>query len=137
MDLTLILALAAVLVAIGAFAMVLRRGHGHEGVALEPEGEQRRRADSPLVPHHPAEEARRRTRHERHPAGEELVVLEDDQGLQTVDNIIPAVNAEASSDVLLEALNEVSAALTTDKLIEMAHEISADPAGSTVADESG
>ena len=35
MDLTLILALAAVLVAIGAFAMVLRRGHGHEGVALK------------------------------------------------------------------------------------------------------
>lgn len=52
-------------------------------------------------------------------AGEELVVLEDDQGLQTVDNIIPAVNAEASSDVLLEALNEVSAALTTDKLVAL------------------
>lgn len=52
-------------------------------------------------------------------AGEELVVLEDDQGLQTVDNIIPAVNAEASSDVMLEALNQVSAALTTDKLVAL------------------
>jgi osmoprotectant transport system substrate-binding protein len=52
-------------------------------------------------------------------AGEELVVLEDDQQLQTVDNIIPAVNAEASSDALLEALNNVSAALDTDKLVAL------------------
>lgn len=49
--------------------------------------------------------------------GEDLVVLDDDQQLQTVDNVIPAVNAEASSDALLEALNNVSAALDTDKLI--------------------
>lgn len=52
-------------------------------------------------------------------AGEELVVLEDDKGLQTVDNVIPAVNAAASSDALLAALNAVSAALTTDKLIAL------------------
>jgi osmoprotectant transport system substrate-binding protein len=52
-------------------------------------------------------------------AGDELVVLEDDQQLQTVDNVIPAVNAEASSDVMLEALNKVSAALDTDKLIAL------------------
>jgi len=52
-------------------------------------------------------------------AGEDLVVLEDDQQLQTVDNIIPAVNAEASSDALLEALNNVSAALDTDKLVAL------------------
>ncbi len=52
-------------------------------------------------------------------AGEDLVVLEDDQQLQTVDNIIPAVNAEASSDALLEALNTVSAALDTDKLVAL------------------
>lgn len=52
-------------------------------------------------------------------AGEELVVLEDDQQLQTVDNIIPAVNADASSDALLEALNGVSAALDTDKLVAL------------------
>ena len=31
-------------------------------------------------------------------AGDELVVLEDDKQLQTVDNIIPAVNAEAATD---------------------------------------
>jgi osmoprotectant transport system substrate-binding protein len=52
-------------------------------------------------------------------AGDELVVLDDDKGLQTVDNIIPAVNAEASSDAMLEALNAVSAALDTDKLIAL------------------
>ena len=52
-------------------------------------------------------------------AGDQLVVLEDDQQLQTVDNIIPAVNAEASSDALLEALNAVSAALDTDTLISL------------------
>jgi osmoprotectant transport system substrate-binding protein len=52
-------------------------------------------------------------------AGEELVVLDDDKNLQTVDNVIPAVNAEASSDAMLEALNKVSAALDTDKLIAL------------------
>ena len=52
-------------------------------------------------------------------AGDQLVVLEDDQELQTVDNIIPAVNAEASSDAMLEALNEVSDALDTDTLISL------------------
>lgn len=51
--------------------------------------------------------------------GEELVVLDDDKGLQTVDNVIPAVNAESSSDALLEALNAVSAALDTEKLIAL------------------
>ena len=52
-------------------------------------------------------------------AGDELVVLDDDKGLQTVDNIIPAVNAEASSDAMIEALNGVSAALDTDKLVAL------------------
>jgi osmoprotectant transport system substrate-binding protein len=53
-------------------------------------------------------------------AGDELVVLEDDQQLQTVDNIIPAVNADAASDPMIEALNNVSAALDdTDKLIAL------------------
>jgi osmoprotectant transport system substrate-binding protein len=52
-------------------------------------------------------------------AGDSLVALEDDKGLQTVDNIIPAVNADASSPELLDALNEVSAALDTPKLIEL------------------
>ena len=52
-------------------------------------------------------------------AGDQLVVLDDDQGLQTVDNIIPAVNAKASSDAMIKALDAVSAALDTDKLIAL------------------
>ena len=52
-------------------------------------------------------------------AGEELVVLEDDKSLQTVDNIIPAVSAAAATPELLAALDAVSAALTTDDLIAL------------------
>ena len=54
-------------------------------------------------------------------AGEQLVVLEDDQQLQNADNIIPAVNAAAAqaNPALLEALNAVSAVLTTEDLIQM------------------
>lgn len=52
-------------------------------------------------------------------AGDALVVLDDDQGLQTVDNIIPAVNAAAieGDDAFLAVLDEVSAALDTELLI--------------------
>ncbi|MCZ2858291.1 glycine betaine ABC transporter substrate-binding protein [Blastococcus sp. VKM Ac-2987] len=54
-------------------------------------------------------------------AGDQLVVLEDDQQLQNADNIIPAVNAAAAeaNPALLETLNSISAVLTTDDLIEM------------------
>jgi osmoprotectant transport system substrate-binding protein len=54
-------------------------------------------------------------------AGDQLVVLEDDKGLQNADNIVPAVNAAAASanPALLEALNAVSATLTEDDLISM------------------
>jgi len=53
--------------------------------------------------------------------GQELVVLEDDQQLQTVDNVIPAVNAAtAKADPgLLPLLDSVSAALDTDALIAL------------------
>jgi len=50
-------------------------------------------------------------------AGQELVVLADDKKLQTVDNIVPAVNASKAKPELLAALDTVSAALTTEKLI--------------------
>ena len=52
-------------------------------------------------------------------AGDALVVLDDDQGLQTVDNVVPAVNAAAVSDdtALLALLDEVSATLDTPTLI--------------------
>ncbi|HKT06131.1 MAG TPA: glycine betaine ABC transporter substrate-binding protein [Rugosimonospora sp.] len=52
-------------------------------------------------------------------AGTQLVALADDKKLQTVDNIIPAVNAKAVKPGLLEALNKVSAALDTPKLISL------------------
>jgi len=54
-------------------------------------------------------------------AGDQLVVLEDDKQLQNADNVIPAVNAAAAqaNPALLEALNAVSAELTTEDLIEM------------------
>lgn len=52
-------------------------------------------------------------------AGEELVVLDDDQDLQTVDNLIPAVSAAASSPELLAALNAVSASMDTEILIDL------------------
>lgn len=50
-------------------------------------------------------------------AGDTLVALQDDKKLQTVDNIIPAINSKAATDPLITALNKVSAALTTDKLV--------------------
>jgi osmoprotectant transport system substrate-binding protein len=52
-------------------------------------------------------------------AGQDLVVLDDDKHLQTVDNLIPAVNKSKSSDAMLAALDKVSAALTTADLVSM------------------
>lgn len=54
-------------------------------------------------------------------AGESLVVLEDDQGLQNADNVIPAVNAQVAQQqpAVLELLDSVSAALDTERLIEL------------------
>jgi osmoprotectant transport system substrate-binding protein len=54
-------------------------------------------------------------------AGDQLVVLEDDQALQNADNVIPAVHAAtaAAQPALLPALNAVSAALTTEELIDL------------------
>src|SRR3954468_19671091 len=54
-------------------------------------------------------------------AGDKLVVLEDDKGLQNADNIVPAVNAAAAqaNPALLPALDAVSAELTTGELVEM------------------
>jgi osmoprotectant transport system substrate-binding protein len=54
-------------------------------------------------------------------AGDQLVVLEDDQHLQNADNVIPAVNAAFAQGqpALLPALNAVSAKLTTKDLVDM------------------
>ena len=74
--------------------------------------------------------------------GEQLVLLEDDKQLQTVDNVIPAVNAQASSPALLEALNAVSAELTTEDLTNLISAVndqrqSAVDAASAYVDEHG
>ncbi len=54
-------------------------------------------------------------------AGDQLVVLEDDQQLQNADNIVPAVNLATAqaNPTLLPALDAVSAAMTTEELIEL------------------
>ncbi len=54
-------------------------------------------------------------------AGNQLVALQDDKHLQTVDNVIPAVNAKAatSSPALVGVLDAVSATLDTTKLIAL------------------
>jgi osmoprotectant transport system substrate-binding protein len=52
-------------------------------------------------------------------ADKNLVVLTDDKKLQTVDNVIPAINAKKASPELVAALDQVSAALDTAKLIKL------------------
>lgn len=47
----------------------------------------------------------------------DFVVLEDDKGLLSADNIVPIVRAEASDDELIAALDELSEQLTTEDLI--------------------
>jgi osmoprotectant transport system substrate-binding protein len=56
---------------------------------------------------------------EKSSAGDELVVLADDQHLQTVDNVLPVVNAKVHTPALEQALNAVSKVLTTDDLLTM------------------
>ncbi len=51
--------------------------------------------------------------------GSDLVVLDDDKNLQTVDNVIPAINAKVATPALIAALDKASAALTQDKLNAM------------------
>ena len=55
-------------------------------------------------------------------AAKGLVLLEDDQGLNPAENIVPAVRmdiVDAYGDDLVDLLNEVSAAITTPGLTEM------------------
>jgi len=66
-------------------------------------------------------------------AGDKLVVLTDDKGLQNSDNIIPAVNKAAAdkNPQILDLLNSVSAALDTDKLIQLNKAVDIDRKTST------
>ncbi|MBU6147533.1 MAG: ABC transporter substrate-binding protein [Actinomycetales bacterium] len=52
-------------------------------------------------------------------AANNFLVLTDDKSLQTVDNIVAAINSAAFSPAIESALNAVNAALTTDDLIQM------------------
>jgi osmoprotectant transport system substrate-binding protein len=49
-------------------------------------------------------------------ASNNLIVLEDDKGLQLADNVVPAVNISALTPTIQDTLDAVSAALTTDDL---------------------
>jgi osmoprotectant transport system substrate-binding protein len=68
-------------------------------------------------------------------AGEELVVLTDDKKLQTVDNIVPAINAKVSKPDMVAALDKVSAALDTPKLIALNKAVDVDRKTPKVAAE--
>lgn len=50
---------------------------------------------------------------------ENLVVLEDDKGLQAADNITPLINTDVHTDEVEELLNSVSALLTTENVTEL------------------
>lgn len=50
---------------------------------------------------------------------QQIVLLEDDKQLQNAENIVPAVNADAATQPLLDALNKVQGALTQERLLEL------------------
>ena len=55
-----------------------------------------------------------------------LVLLEDDQNLQLADNLVPAVNADAATDELVETLNSLADVLTTEDLAELNRQVDAE-----------
>jgi len=61
-------------------------------------------------------------------AGESLVLLEDDKDLQTVDNVVPAVNAGAAAadPALVPLLDVVSATLDTPTLVQLNKSVDVD-----------
>ena len=61
-------------------------------------------------------------------AARNLVVLDDDKKLQTVDNIVPAIRNDVVDDTIRKTLNKVSAALTTDDLIQLNKQADVDKA---------
>jgi osmoprotectant transport system substrate-binding protein len=68
-------------------------------------------------------------------AGDQLVALDDDKKLQTVDNVIPAVNAKLAQEPLLAALDKVSGVLDTAKLVGLNKATDLDRKSSKVAAE--
>ncbi len=59
-------------------------------------------------------------------AANDWVALEDDKGLQPVDNFIPAVNTASDTPEIDAALNAVSKELTVDAMQEMVAKVSID-----------
>lgn len=56
-----------------------------------------------------------------------LVALEDDQGLQAADNLVPVVNTESAGDpAVAEVLNQLAEVLTTDDLATMNAQVDAE-----------
>lgn len=49
----------------------------------------------------------------------DLVVLDDDQSLQTVDNLVPALSDRAATPGVIAALDALAVTLTTEDLIEL------------------
>ncbi|MFD1506089.1 glycine/betaine ABC transporter substrate-binding protein [Georgenia yuyongxinii] len=66
-------------------------------------------------------------------ADEKMVVLEDDQNLQTVDNVIPAFHADAEQPAMVAALDAVSAALDTPTLIDLNRQVDVERSTSSQA----
>ncbi len=66
-------------------------------------------------------------------AGDKLVVLDDDLGLQTVDNIVPAINAAAlaGDTMIVPLLDSVSATLETATLVGLNKAVDVDRQTST------
>lgn len=56
-------------------------------------------------------------------AGSDLLVLTDDRSLQTVDNVIPAINADAVQPAMIDALNAVSEELDTPTLVDLNRQV--------------
>ena len=54
------------------------------------------------------------------------VELEDDQGLQPAENIVPVIRSEVATDQVVEVLNSVSAELTTEEMTELNRRVDVD-----------
>lgn len=61
-------------------------------------------------------------------AGDKLVLLKDDKGLQNADNVLPAINTKAATDhpSLVTLLNSVSAKLDTPTLVSLNKSVDVD-----------
>lgn len=59
-------------------------------------------------------------------AANDWVLLDNDQDLQPAENIVPVIRSEANTDAATEALDAVSAVLTTENVTEMIRQLRVD-----------